>query len=324
VIKGSAMTPKVSVIIPTCNRAQFLRAAVESVLNQTFQDFEIIVVDDASSDETPQAARSFADGRVRYLRQEPKKGQGAARNAGIRAARGEYIALLDDDDEWLPTKLRKQVALLRALPDEVGLIYTGYYRIDAASKRVLAEVMPTERGKVYDALGRGNWIGTCSTVLLRRRCLNKAGLFDEDLASGADYDMWLRVAREFEVDFIDEPLVRYSVHDRRISTNYDSLAQGLEAQLRKHHAVLARHKKTCSERYLWLGVIYCYQGRVAQGRRAFFQAIRMFPLEPRNYFNLCLSWLGASNFKKIKDFKENHLRRSRWLEGARQGPQSGL
>jgi glycosyltransferase involved in cell wall biosynthesis len=309
--------PKVSVIIPTCNRAQFLRSAIESVRKQTFQDFEIIVVDDASNDETPEVVRSFADGRVRYLRRESKRGQGATRNDGIREARGEYIALLDDDDEWLPTKLQKQVALLGALPNEVGLIYTGFFRIDASSKRVLSEVTPTERGKVFHALGRGNWIGTCSTVLLRRSCFDKAGLFDEDLASGADYDMWLRIAKEFEVDFINEQLVFYNVHNNRISTNYESLTSGLEAQLRKHNSVLARDRRRYSERYLSLGIFYCYQGQVMKGRQAFFKAIRLFPLEPRNYFNLCLSLLGGRNFKKIKEFKDNHLGWVNWSDSLR-------
>jgi hypothetical protein len=144
-------------------------------------------------------------------------------------------------------------------------------------------------------------------VLLRRSCFDNAGLFDEDLASGADYDMWLRISKEFDVDFIDEPLVFYNVHNHRISTNYESLTSGLEAQLTKHYSVLAQNRKTCSARYLSLGVLYCYQGQVVKGRQAFFKAIRLFPFEPRNYFNLCLSLLGGSNFKKIKEFKEKHL-----------------
>ena len=309
--------PKVSVIIPTCNRARFLRAAIESVLNQTFQDFEIIVVDDASNDDTPTMMETLPDTRIRYLRQGSKKGQGATRNAGILEARGEYIALLDDDDEWLPTKLQKQVALLDALPNEVGLIYTGFFRIDANSKRVLSEDIPQERGNVLHALCRGNWIGTCSTVLLRRSCFNNVGLFDEELASGADYDMWLRISKEFDVDFINEQLVFYNVHNNRISTNYESLTSGLEAQLRKHDSVLARNRKSYSERYLSLGVLYCYQGQLVKGRQAFFKAIRLFPFELKNYFNLCLSFLGGSNFKKIKEFKETHLGCFNWTDSMR-------
>ena len=309
--------PKVSVIIPTCNRARFLRLAIESVLNQTFQDFEIIVIDDASNDDTPTMMETLSDTRIRYLRQGSKKGQGATRNAGIREARGEYIALLDDDDEWLPTKLQKQVALLDALPNEVGLIYTGFFRIDANSKRVLSEDMPRQRGSVLHALCRGNWIGTCSTVLLRRSCFDTTGLFDEDLASGADYDMWLRISKDFEVDFINEQLVFYHVHNNRISTNHESLTSGLEAQLRKHDSVLAQNRKTYSERYLSLGVLYCYQGQLVKGRQAFFKAIRLFPFDLRNYFNLCLSLLGGNNFKKIKEFKETHLGCFSWTHSMR-------
>ena len=118
--------------------------------------------------------------------------------------------------------------------------------------------------------------------------------------------MWLRLSKECEVDYVHEPLVYYNVHSNRISTNYESLTRGLEAQLRKHDSALARSRKTYSERYLSLGVLYCYQGRVAKGRQAFFKAIRLFPFEPRNYFNLGLSLLGGSNFRKIKEFKQNH------------------
>ncbi len=296
----SKTMPRVSVVIPTCNRAPLLRAAIDSVLGQTFRDFEIIVVDDASSDETPAMMRALANDRIRYLRQDSKKGQGATRNAGLRAARGSYVALLDDDDEWLPEKLQKQVDLLDTRPAGVGLVYTGFRKIDASSNRMIAEVRPRERGEVFDALARGNWIGTCSTVMLRRICFARAGYFDENLASGADYDMWVRVAKHFQVDCIEEPLVLYRVHGERISTNFQSITEGLEAQIAKHAGYFARDRKNYSRRYLNLGVSYCLGGNAKKGRQALRSAIRLNPLEIRHYYNFLLSLLGTTNFRRMK------------------------
>ena len=119
---------KVSVIIITHNRSNLLGAAITSVLNQTFQDFEIIVVDDASKDDTGNVVQTFDDKRIRYIRHETNKGHAAARNTGLQNAVGEYIGFLDDDDAWLPEKLQRQVALLDGSPAVVGGVYAGFLK----------------------------------------------------------------------------------------------------------------------------------------------------------------------------------------------------
>jgi glycosyltransferase involved in cell wall biosynthesis len=304
--------PKVSVVIPTNNRAPFLKAAIQSVLNQTFQDFEIIVVDDASRDPTPEVVRSFSDARIQYIRHETAKGQGVTRNDGINQASGEYIALLDDDDEWLPQKLRKQVSLLDRSPPDVGMVYSGFYKVDASCKRVITEVIPEKRGYVHVELCADNLIGTCSTVLIRKTCFATTNLFDENLAAGADWDMWLRISEQFEIDYVREPLVLYRVHANRISTNDQLLIQGIEAQLAKYEPFYRKNKKIYCRRYLSLGVKYCYQGNLVKGRQAFLKAIRLYPIEVRSYYNLCLSFLGSYNFTKVKQFRDQlTLRRTR-------------
>ena len=297
--------PKVSVVIPTHNRASFLRAAIQSVLNQTFQDFEIIVVDDASEDETPEVIRSFTEPRIQYVRHETNKGQGVTRNNGLSRASGEYVAFLDDDDEWLPQKLEQQVRLLDSSPAKVGLIYSGFYRADVSTTRVVNRFIPEKRGYVFAAMCQQNWIGTCSTVLIRRACLEKIGLFDEGLAASADYDMWLRISKEFEVEYITEPLVFYSLHENRISTNHQSKVRGLEALLKKHAAHFVGDAKSYSSRYSNLGVIYCFSGNTRKGRGALLRAISLYPFEIRHYYNLCLSFLGVGNFRRIKKLRDS-------------------
>ncbi len=115
------MNPTVSVIIPTYNRANLVSRAIKSVLNQTYQDFEIIVVDDCSEDNTEEIVKSFNDSRIRYIKHKKNKGGSAARNTGIKRARGKYIAFLDDDDEWLPSKLEKQIMLFEKLSKHYGV-----------------------------------------------------------------------------------------------------------------------------------------------------------------------------------------------------------
>ena len=131
----------VSVIIPTYNRAACLKLALASVLNQTYQNFEIIVVDDASTDGTADVVRGFADARITYVRHDVNRGKvgagAAARNSGIARAQGTYIAFLDDDDEWLPEKLARQVAVLDRGPRSVGAIYTGFVKIDQATGQIV-------------------------------------------------------------------------------------------------------------------------------------------------------------------------------------------
>src|SRR5688572_2235335 len=140
--------PNVSVIIPTHNRAESVFNAVTSVIKQTLEDIEIIVVDDASNDNTAEALARLRDKRIRFIRHEMNKGGAAARNTGILNCKSDYIAFLDDDDEWLPEKLAKQMAVLLASPPEVGCVYTGYFDVERSTKRVIGQQIHTKRGNL--------------------------------------------------------------------------------------------------------------------------------------------------------------------------------
>lgn len=301
--------PKVSVIIPTHNRAESLRSAISSVLNQTFQDFEIIIVDDASKDNTREVVRELSDRRIKYLRHETNKREAAARNTGVTNASGEYIAFLDDDDEWLPEKLELQVDLLDSSPTVMGAVYTGSIRVDSATGRTLNHWMPTKRGNIFRDLLSMNCVGTPSTVLLRRECFKKVGLFDSSIAFGPDYDMWIRVSKQYHFDCIRRPLIKYYIHSDRLSSNYDVIVAGLETQLRKYAWLFALDSKNYSRRYSNLGISYCFSGNTKKGREALLRAIKLYPFEVRHYYNLCLSFLGADNFRRFKMLRDNHVNR---------------
>ena len=198
--------PTVSVVIPTYNCAAFLGAAIESVLAQTYQDLEIIVIDDSSEDETPEVAKRFAD-RITYHRQE-RKGPSAARNRGINLSQGEYIAFLDADDIWLPQKLAEQIPVLER-DATIGLVCADFSVV--AGDRVVAssflECCKLARsGYVFDEIIQQNFILPSSAVV-RRSCLSDVGLFDESLWSVEDRELCLRIAYRWKVAVIRKQLV---------------------------------------------------------------------------------------------------------------------
>jgi len=292
--------PKVSVVIPTYNRPNFLRAAVRSVLGQTFQDFEIVIVDDASTGETQAVVASFGDPRIRYLRHDQNRQISGARNTGVQAATGEFVAFLDDDDEWRREKLEKQVHILETSASTVGVVYTAFEQVNVPSGEVVGQISPIKRGHILHELCSRNWVGTASTVCLRRKCFDEVGLFDERMTFGEEYDMWIRVAHRYDFRYLDEVLVRYGLHRRRLSRNFDIMISGLEWQLEKHRAFFGSDPANYSRRYTSLGRLYCYNGQAQRGRRAFLRAVELAPGILKNYFYLGLAMLGAEAFTAIR------------------------
>jgi glycosyltransferase involved in cell wall biosynthesis len=290
--------PKVSVIIPTHNRAEFLRSAITSVLKQTFQDFEIIIIDDASKDHTREVITNFNDTRIKVIHNQVSKGAAGSRNIGIMNTDCEYIAFLDDDDEWLQEKLKIQTCLLDNSAQEIGGVCTGCFTIEKASGRVLSIDNP-EMKDIY----KGNFI-TTSSILLRRKCFKKCGLFDENMPTSSDYDMWIRISKNFSFKVVKKALVNYYVHENSLTLNNEKKIKGLEILFRKHDDLFKKDYKEYGRQYLMLGVHYCYKGEMRKGRKAFSKSIRMNPFEMRNYFNFILSLLGTERFKKLKEAKE--------------------
>lgn len=201
--------PRVSIVIPTYNRQELVIEAIESVLAQSYRDFEIIVVDDGSTDETSARLEHYSN-RIEYRKQK-NQGVAAARNTGIRLSQGEFICFLDSDDLWEPRKLETQVAFADA-HSEYALLCTEVrgFSIDAvAIGRNKSEMYDIQNGFVVEQLLFGNWIQT-SSVMVRRECFDEVGLFDEAVGQfGEDWLLWMRVASKFPVFFIPEPLVSY-------------------------------------------------------------------------------------------------------------------
>ncbi|NJL86466.1 MAG: glycosyltransferase family 2 protein [Leptolyngbyaceae cyanobacterium SM1_1_3] len=219
--------PAVSVVIPTYNRERLVHTAIKSVLNQTLKDFELIVVDDASTDQTQAVVNHFGDSRVQYLRHQKNSGVSAARNTGLAVAQGYYIAFLDSDDEWLLNKLEKQVSQFESVSNKVGMIYTWLQIVDE-QKTVQKLRQPTASGNLQEDLLYKNFVGTPSTAIIKSEYIKKTDGFNTHLRCCEDWDMWLQLSRYCEFAFVAEPLVQYCEHSEagRGSTNSYALVEG--------------------------------------------------------------------------------------------------
>lgn len=211
----------VSVIIPTYNRAEIIKDAINSVLNQTYQEFEILVVDDKSEDQTEDVIRAFQDPRVKFLTNKRTKGAQGARNTGLYGAKGDWVAMLDSDDVWLPSKLEKQVKYVsNCNPDVVGLS-AGNAKYDFDTNKVINYNIPAKRRYgVHDLLYK-NYLSGFSTFFFRRESALMINGFDERFPAMQDIDFYISMAGIGEVHSIPEVLVyvRTSNNDR-ITTNY--------------------------------------------------------------------------------------------------------
>lgn len=207
--------PGVSVVIATYNYGRYLAGALDSVLGQTVGDFEVVVVDDGSTDDTAEVVRPYLrDGRIRYHR-TAHVGAWAARNQGVRLARAPLLAFLDSDDLWLPYKLERQLALFEADPD-LGVVCSYRRLMDEDGWELEYEQPPCCRGWVLPHILFRNYICFSSSIV-RREVFDRIGLFDERLAVAGDYDLWLRTARHYRFDYVAEPLVLYRTGHANLS-----------------------------------------------------------------------------------------------------------
>lgn len=303
-------SPRVTVVVPTFNRNDFLRRALRSIISQTFTDFEVIVIDDCSPQEALVVVREFHDSRISYLRNDKNQGEALSRNTGILAAKGIYVAFLDDDDEWLPEKLQLQVAFMDRSDDQTGGVFTKFAWMNAEDGSFLryrfpnaTGKIPTGREEVHKALLISNFIGTPSTVLLRKRCLDESGLFDKNIVYGEDHDLWLRISERYSFEYIDQTLVRCYVHPNRISSNLDVIIQGQQAMMQKYPPTKPEHREYHSRKYYVIGERYCLARDMKQGRRMFLNSIRQYPFYWRSYLELGASLFGYSSYLKWRNFR---------------------
>lgn len=242
------LNDKVSVIIPTYNRSELLKKAVESLENQSHQNFEIIIIDDCSTDDTAEVVRGMNDERIIYLKHSINKGGSEARNTGIKKATGNFIGFLDSDDQWLPDKLEKQLKQFEGRPD-VGVVYTGVQVVDEHNLPT-RKIVPEYRGEILPKLFESNCIDTTSSVLVKREVLDQVKGFDAGLPSCQDWDLYIRLAQVTKFDFVKESLVLFYHHSgERITTNKKSVLTGHMSIFEKYKGLAKKQSKSTFRRF---------------------------------------------------------------------------
>ncbi len=317
---------KVSVMIPTYNNAHFVGEAIQSVLDQTFNDFEIIVVDDGSTDNTDKVVSNFQDHRIRYIRQE-HGGASAAQNTAIKVARGEYFSGLGSDDIWLPEKLALEVRVLDTNPD-IGLVCSDAYIMDNRTGNILGRrwhdksfhncINPEKAAKqpLKELLTRGCFI-TPQAILVRHKIFEQVGLFDESLITHEDWDLFVRIVNRYSIKTIDIPLVKIRAHDASLSANWDRMYLGAVKVLNKaliNQLLSTKDRKIVRNRlartHYSYGKSQVLNGATKSGRRILLDAIKVNPWYVQPYKYLVSSLFGDKIIMNLKSLKKNTLGRN--------------
>lgn len=220
-LKLSKKHPKVSAVITTHNRKSLLINAIKSVQNQTFPIYEIIVVSDGSTDNTKEVVEELQkdDKRIKFIEYFPSKNGNYARNTGIKAAKGEYIAFLDDDDIWLPDKIELQINKFKE-NKKIGLVYTAQNAI-YINQKVIYQTKPNKEGNLSKLILFHNYIGSTSQVMIKKEVIKKCGNFDLNLKALQDYDLWIRICQNYDVGVVKEPCINYynNLNTNQVSKN---------------------------------------------------------------------------------------------------------
>ena len=300
--------PKVSVHIPCYNYGLFLGDAIRSVVDQTFDDWEAIVIDDASTDETSEVISRQVDPRIRSFRHETNVGNIGTYNEAIRAARGEFFVILSADDRYRPTFLENVLEMFSEHP-EVGVVYTNYRRIDGSGTPLSwRPPMPHAVDGVFDELPtllERSYIAGCSAVT-RVRTLMEAGLYDARFPYTADTFLWRQLAARAPFGYVHEPLYEYRAHDSHMSLGRDR-ARVLETEHMQHLDIVLSDPRTpvgvrsasnhfYAELYWTIAAWYAKTGR---RRLAAYRMLKSLSLEP-------FVWMHHGPFRRTRERMRSH------------------
>jgi glycosyltransferase involved in cell wall biosynthesis len=302
--------PLISVVMPTYDRPERLRRAVESVREQTYRNLELIVVDDCSPTPAEQVLSDFElEGlEVRHIRHSENRGANAARNNGIEAANGEFVAFLDDDDEWVPTKLERQVAAFSEAGPDVGVVYTGMRILYPDRTRITAS---TVSGDVTGDILVGRSLAPFPTVMVRACVIGEAGLPDERFPSWQDREWYLRLSRVCQFVALPEPLtIRHKRHEDRIARDYEARRDvSYPLFLSKHRSLAAEYGPIVERRFVAsrsraLGTAAVRNGYYADARKYLAKSIVYYPFSKTCYTHLLAVLGGEYTYRSARKARE--------------------
>ncbi len=299
----------VSVIVPVYNRAHLVAETVESILLQTYQPVEIILINDGSSDGSLAVLREYESrfpDRVRVIDQ-PNQGQTIARNNGIKVAQGQYIAFLDSDDLWVKDKLERQIPLFEP---GVGLVYSGTEIIDGAGRTVRVESADEAMaGYIYPQLLEKNRM-TGGTVVVTAESLSRVGVFSTDFKAAENWDLWLRICKVYSARVVNDPLIKYRIHSNNMSSDGRLMLSAKLQIIEKHcnvhskDGVIARYSRRAYADYHYReGLNYFATAQYQRARKAFFKVLGFSLFYEDAWIRLFRSLLGAPGNRLLRIFK---------------------
>ncbi len=294
----------VTVVIPAYNAARTLNRAVKSAVDQTYKAIEIIIIDDASTDDTQSIAAKIAlqEPRVKVVSLSGNVGLAGARNAGIDEARGEYIAPLDADDEWLPEKLEKQIAVFRNDPSgNVGIVASDSVDIDESSGEQTLKVTPQYDDPFFAALALER-IASADSVLIPRKAMLEAGKYDEKLRHQEDCDLWPRLLKNYDFANVSEPLLRRYIHgdNMTLTTPKDNVRQAVYYIFDKHRDIYRHDAVKRSElRRRWGSIMQKKFDDSRAARREFAESITANPKNWKSYIGYAVALTGLSGLHRL-------------------------
>ncbi len=292
--------PLVSIIIPTYNRANLIRRSINSILNQKYQNFEIIVVDDGSTDNTMEIVGNFNEDKIKYYKHKINKGAAAAMNTGIEYCRGDFIAFQGSDDLWLPEKLEKEMKIFKKSNKNVGVVYSGYFYIRNNKKKIVpSSEIKKKDGYIQNELLNGNFVSGLSVI--RKICFQKVGLFDENLPNLEDWELYIRISKYFCFQFVDEPLsIVYCSSDSE-SINYCKNLESSELILEKHFDIFSKNRSILAVNQANIGLWAFLCGQEMKSRKYLINAIKFNPLNIKCLIAFMLSFLGKKYYNVFLD-----------------------
>lgn len=302
--------PLVSIVLPTWNRSHLLEGALLCILKQTYKNFEIIVADDGSTDDTAeimaQLLKKFNDPRIHFIRSEQHIKGAAIRRIAMQAARGDYIASQDDDDFWEPTFLEEQIKNLESLPKEYGLSYVSYWRCLSEKKKVLMppKNMSPLSGDLYGGPLLKNNYFPFQTGVFRREVLDTVGFPDDKLFALSDWDMWIRIAKKYKIAHIDKPLFTWNYTPKSNTRDPEKIWLVINARKRilekfKEDIISFGYVKDHMSR---LADLLMQAGDSAQARRHLIYGIRKNPLSLILWFKLAATFLGTTGYQTVQHY----------------------
>jgi glycosyltransferase involved in cell wall biosynthesis len=305
---------KVSVIIPAFNCMAYLPFAINSVLKQTFQSWEVIIVNDGSTDHIERWFDTLGNPKIKLINQL-NQGSAVARNTGLSNASGEYIAFLDGDDIWVPSKLNEQVSILDRRP-EVGLVYSWVGSIDAKHNITGKIRKNSYRGNVFKDIAKHDIIECGSTPMIRRSCFDTVGNFDPALSYAQVWDMWIRIAARYEFDVIEKPLIYYRHHPENYSKNWHRIEKNCSLIIEKNLSQLPQDLQFLKQQAYSLTYLRIawkiFQDKKSVVREVVEYKARATKTFPKSQFSnenvrltiaiLVVKWLGFSKYETIRGY----------------------